>query len=586
MKFVCPSCKAKYQIADERVTGRSAKMKCRKCGTVIRISEHGVELADKRSVAPPAAGTTASSTSARGGAGVSVPPAGTHSPAVPRAGVALGSSPLATPRPVGAPRTGGLGQHSLSTPSRPHAARPGASGGAPLPPPPSAPIRPPVAAPHPPARAPAPPRRSAPTATESEEAAHALDGASGREDPRPLTSAPQPDVGDPVPAASDFFDGESGFDGDDDEQTRVAPGLDELGLGGLAGAFHQAVAAPAASALEALNMPADDWYVGINGVPAGPMRLNELRSKASSGAVDGESLVWRDGFEDWRPLKSFPELLAIIEDVLPSPSQVAASAGVAPVGQVSDPFAAPSGGVSPTAELDLEAAGIPRRAGPSPAAWLAIVAAMGLGFTVSYVLFSNPEKEVQRVPAQSPEQVVAPADSGKASKQSSEAAVEETVIEEQRRKAGSERGGGGTIPAKTNAAGPTEKKEGGLKGLAGLKEISGPTGPSGEAAPARAGQPLDSAQVQRTVSRYTASVKRSCWQPALDTRDKDAPSSARVTVTIKVSPSGSVQGVSTSGDPSGYRGLSNCIAARVRGWQFPASSGTTTVNVPFVFAAQ
>jgi TonB family protein len=88
------------------------------------------------------------------------------------------------------------------------------------------------------------------------------------------------------------------------------------------------------------------------------------------------------------------------------------------------------------------------------------------------------------------------------------------------------------------------------------------------------------------VSRYTGSVKRSCWQPALDSRDPNAPTSARVVVTITVAGSGSVQNVSTSGDPRGYPGLANCIAGRVRGWQFPPSSGSTTVNVPFVFAAQ
>ena len=81
-------------------------------------------------------------------------------------------------------------------------------------------------------------------------------------------------------------------------------------------------------------------------------------------------------------------------------------------------------------------------------------------------------------------------------------------------------------------------------------------------------------------------MKRSCWQPALDTRAKDAPTSARVNVTITVGAGGSVQNVSTSGEPRGYRGLAGCIASRVRGWQFPASNGTTTVNVPFVFAAQ
>src|SRR3954462_15219047 len=37
MKFLCPSCKAKYQIGDEKVAGRSVRMKCRKCGYVIQV---------------------------------------------------------------------------------------------------------------------------------------------------------------------------------------------------------------------------------------------------------------------------------------------------------------------------------------------------------------------------------------------------------------------------------------------------------------------------------------------------------------------------------------------------------------------
>src|SRR6478752_5898783 len=38
MKFLCPSCKAKYQIADEKVAGRCVRMKCRKCGFMIQVS--------------------------------------------------------------------------------------------------------------------------------------------------------------------------------------------------------------------------------------------------------------------------------------------------------------------------------------------------------------------------------------------------------------------------------------------------------------------------------------------------------------------------------------------------------------------
>jgi TonB family protein len=126
-------------------------------------------------------------------------------------------------------------------------------------------------------------------------------------------------------------------------------------------------------------------------------------------------------------------------------------------------------------------------------------------------------------------------------------------------------------------------------GLTGLKDLGGlqpgPSSGSNAASAVHSGQ-LDSDTVQRTVSRYTSSVKRGCWQPALDTRDKDAPTSARVMVTITVAPNGSVQNVSTSGDPRGYRGLANCIASRVHGWSFPPAGDTTTVNVPFVFAAQ
>jgi outer membrane biosynthesis protein TonB len=148
------------------------------------------------------------------------------------------------------------------------------------------------------------------------------------------------------------------------------------------------------------------------------------------------------------------------------------------------------------------------------------------------------------------------------------------------------KGGKGTKSGKVVAASQTKQE--GLKGLSGLSNLKGPqNGPSGnQTTNSSSGRPLDSAAVQGTVRRYTGSVKRSCWQPALDTRDANAPTSARVSVAITVGATGSVQNVSTSGDPKGYRGLATCIARRVRGWQFPASSGTTTVNVPFVFAAQ
>ena len=97
---------------------------------------------------------------------------------------------------------------------------------------------------------------------------------------------------------------------------------------------------------------------------------------------------------------------------------------------------------------------------------------------------------------------------------------------------------------------------------------------------------LNGERVQSAVARYTPSVKRACWQSALDTRERDAPTTARVNVKVVVLPSGSVQTATAAGDPRGYKGLSACVAARVRGWQFPSAGGTTTINIPFVFAAQ
>src|SRR5690348_16665270 len=37
MKFLCSHCKAKYQIADERLAGRTLRMTCRSCGQEILL---------------------------------------------------------------------------------------------------------------------------------------------------------------------------------------------------------------------------------------------------------------------------------------------------------------------------------------------------------------------------------------------------------------------------------------------------------------------------------------------------------------------------------------------------------------------
>ena len=51
MKFLCDNCKAKYQIADEKVAGKTVRMKCRKCGHQIEVRAAVTETSV--SMAPP-----------------------------------------------------------------------------------------------------------------------------------------------------------------------------------------------------------------------------------------------------------------------------------------------------------------------------------------------------------------------------------------------------------------------------------------------------------------------------------------------------------------------------------------------------
>jgi len=55
MKFTCGSCSAKYQIADEKIAGRTLKMKCRKCGHDIQVKgvSRSSQRADRSMARPP-----------------------------------------------------------------------------------------------------------------------------------------------------------------------------------------------------------------------------------------------------------------------------------------------------------------------------------------------------------------------------------------------------------------------------------------------------------------------------------------------------------------------------------------------------
>jgi len=249
VKFLCEHCKAKYQIADDKVAGRTVRMKCRKCGGAIEVRAAVTETSVSMKAADVA------------------PSEAPHGPA--------SAPPHAPPRPP-PPRPSALSK-SLAQPARPAS----------------------------------PPSRSAPP----------KDG--------PLAGAFQRNV--------------------HRDEDATAAGLD----------------------LRELSA-ADEWYVAVNGVPVGPVRIGEVRRKAAIGAVTEESLCWQEGMEEWRPIRTVTELAAVVREAAsggrssqlpPDPYAPHAVAGSRP-----SPPVRPSGshGVPTPSRAPSAPAWSPRGAAPSP----------------------------------------------------------------------------------------------------------------------------------------------------------------------------------------------------------------------------
>jgi len=580
MKFLCSNCKAKYQIADEKLEGRAVRMKCRKCGHIIEVPS------------PSTAGSVAQRMPAAPESSKPPPPKPTPSPAGARA----------LPRPATRP----------AAPARPL--------GKPLP-------------------------------------------------PRPGSSL--------TDVAAKLAD---------------APPRSTAG-GALADAFSQSVKDPdqadVSAAIEVLSAGAgEEWYVGINGVPLGPVRLSTLRQKASQGVIDEDSLVWREGFEEWLPLRTFPELVMLVKEaresagrpsftpappaprrsgfgpaaprlspaapfggavpmptgpeppttrpgaaaemeedlatvIAASPMDLAAQIGMTGTGL---PAAPPAGGLAPgpishpassvsvgmvTADpfavadepsdsqelprksiVDDFAVGVRRQVRMHPAAYVLIAIAFGFGATGAIVFFTGdrtppPPPTIQVVTVTAPPPNVATAPGATETAPATSVALN---IEGDPRAGRDDNGSKPTSPTSTepNGKGTDEKGTGSLPPRVGLGDgpsVEGPSvgGPGG--VDSTLPQQLDQGDIERVVSSHRVSVKRGCWEPALAARDPKAPKSAKVTVSITIGPNGNVTSASASGG-TGFPSLASCVASRVRAWSFPRSGGESRANIPFAFFSQ
>lgn len=581
MRFLCENCKAKYQIADEKLAGRAVRMKCRKCGHIIDVPSSEAKAV----------------------------------------GIAASASPLPPPATVEAPRPA----------PRPAPAEP--AGAAPRPP------RPAATAPPPRARIDAP--------------------------------LPPPAVAPSVAAAI--------------APLAVAEPLASPLAGGLAGAFSKSVRgqgdADVSASIEVLSAGAgEEWYVGISGVPLGPVRLSTIREKAAQHLIDEDSLVWREGFEEWLPLRTFPELLALLHEardqaprpslspsappqaqalsVAARPAPRAALAGIdlsptaarapaadpngaavapppaagifevplyasppSPFGDVqSDPFAAPAplsaamfagpataatrgesistrpsvppdDSLSRRSVVDDLALGMRRQVRMHPAAYVLIALAGGFGVTAAIVLFTAdktppPAPTIQYVTVAAP---VTNAPAGTAAGETNPAGssnnLGEVAVAGGTRVAGPLPGGSADPGGKASSGDPTAASTPPPRvGLGDGPNVAGPT-VGGPVVGGGVTAQLEQADIERVVSSQRASVKRRCWEPALSARDPKAPPSAKVGVSATIGPDGRVKGATASGG-DGYPGLAACVQRSVQGWTFPPSGGESRANIPFAFFSQ
>lgn len=89
-----------------------------------------------------------------------------------------------------------------------------------------------------------------------------------------------------------------------------APGVASSALLGQ----HPGLAPPVPATRLAAVGDVPEWHVSINDVPVGPIRLEEMSHKIDASAVSEYTLVWREGFDEWRPLATVPELMALLHE--------------------------------------------------------------------------------------------------------------------------------------------------------------------------------------------------------------------------------------------------------------------------------
>ncbi len=70
--------------------------------------------------------------------------------------------------------------------------------------------------------------------------------------------------------------------------------------------------------------PGDGWHLAVDDQQVGPLDAPAVKEKWESSEIGPDTLVWKAGLEDWRPLSQVPELQRFLSPVTRRPRQQAA----------------------------------------------------------------------------------------------------------------------------------------------------------------------------------------------------------------------------------------------------------------------
>lgn len=342
-------------------------------------------------------------------------------------------------------------------------------------------------------------------------------------------------------------------------------------------------------------MPIDEWHVAIDESPVGPMRREEVARRLNAGVLGPDSLAWREGLDDWLPIRAIAELA-----VLCPPGPMAPPIGLPPAPIGGRAGAAPSYSLDDWAQLPdrsqshiqvpMHDASSPALAPPrGPSMPMMFAVACGFAFLMSALTIlgarwlreedSNNDAVAAAAPAAPPVAPTPTAQDTAEPEAEMTIELEETAVNTKGTRPVKPAGTAGTGKPKKELTAEQkamlERMGGtGSTNLEGLQRNTEKTSAGG----GRTAGSLSAEQLRGVVQRGQKNLQR-CYESAM--RGAGADSTIRLDVNITISPNGNVTSTHVKGQ--GLPGMSECISRTVKMWRFPNASEPSELNFPLLF---